>query len=178
MSPAREPTLKLSNDVSQLTTDDPGFGECHGIDRLIWIDAQAERFPEQPLDAVSRDRAPDPPAHRDSEPRSLLAAPAHREDEPPAVAPHSAAQDALEVRAAPDPLVAAESHRALGGDAPPTLLATSLEHELASLGSRPHKEAVSPLPLSVVGLKRSLHPAGSPIVSCWAGTTRSPSTRT
>ena len=57
-----------------------------------------------------------------------------------------------------------------GRDPPAALLAAPLQDELPSLGPRPHQEPMGSLPLPVVGLKSSLHPAGSPLCR-WAGST-------
>jgi hypothetical protein len=49
----------------------------------------------------------------------------------------------------------------LGGDAPTPLLAASLQDQSASLGSHANQEAVRPLSLSIVRLKRALHDGDS-----------------
>lgn len=163
---ASESRAVLSLDLRQLQFCDFLLGHEHQVQtaqRLAFV--STESLAEQPLRAVALGRPADTPSCRQPQTADTYPVLGRQKREESSVEPETLAEDPSEIGSAANPLCQCKAGVRQGPplrrNPPAPLLATPLQYEPAALGPHPDQEAVCPLPLSVIWLKRPLHDSDS-----------------
>jgi hypothetical protein len=163
-----DPVSELNLHLGLCPPDDVGSGDDDEIKARprCWCES-TEALSQQSPGPVACHGSPDLPAHGEAKtvPGTAVWQDDHHEET--ATEPPSFSEDLIELRARPQSPVTPEIllHDPPGparSDGQPlsAFLPTALENHPATLRPHPDQEAVRPLPLPIVGLKRPLH-AGS-----------------
>jgi hypothetical protein len=164
-----QPRAILRLDLDQRLAADLSFGNQHQIetsDRVCSVSTKA--LTKEPLRAIPLYGIADAPARRQSQACDVQFVLGCEQREQRPVQPEALSKGPPEVGGAPHPLLRSEPRVGqppflclLGRDAPTPFLATTLQDQTTALGPHTDQEAVGPLSLSIVRLKRALHDGDS-----------------